>query len=178
MESDPWPWLQSEGTSHRLDCITVVGNSVILFTWSVSIAYTLCMTQHWKTDGVIFVHFKVSLKCFLNKNMIQPKVQLWTCLETLLLGDFLFAATTTLKRPFHPINLKHWNKERDIFKVGCSQSVVTKPATVPSPGNLVEMQLLGPDPRPSESETLRETPNSLYDATNPPVDVQGWEPLL
>lgn len=50
--------------------------------------------------------------------------------------------------------------------------MVPKPATLPSPGNLIEMQLLGPDPRPSESETLRETPNSLYDATNPPVDVQ------
>lgn len=34
------------------------------------------------------------------------------------------------------------------------KSVVPRPVGAGSPGNLLDMQVLGPDPRPAESETL------------------------
>lgn len=43
---------------------------------------------------------------------------------------------------------------QDFGYVSCSRSVVPEPVSSPSPGNLLEMQILGPYFRLTESETL------------------------
>ena len=47
--------------------------------------------------------------------------------------------------------------------------VVSWPASLASPANLLEMQILRPFPRPNESESLQMGPSNLF-STNPPGD--------
>ena len=48
-------------------------------------------------------------------------------------------------------------------------TVVLKVWFAAAPGNLLEMQILGPHPKPTESETLTVGPSNLQ-LTNPPCD--------